>query len=239
MVDNDCLICVAQARGSSSVCSSSLLCSSLLCLGAPVQQFSWRCDPCGACLCAICSPVGLMQGCPGLRRLVLRHCGAVTDAGVRSVALPCKLLQASGGAGHCCAVNTAVERGSACDAKWCRDCPFFQLASPHIVDLQEVVLEHTAVGDAGLLQLSQLPHLRRYWRAEGNNEHRARREGGKTHLTSCAGVWVFILQYCKSTQPCRPCSAPLPLQPDTVQLHFISGPPRLPARRAARQARSA
>lgn len=58
------------------------------------------------------------QGCPRLRRLALRHTGAVTDMGARAVANRCK-------------------------------------------GLRDLVLEHTAVGDAGVLALAKgLPALR-------------------------------------------------------------------------------
>ncbi|KAL4431369.1 hypothetical protein ABPG75_006625 [Micractinium tetrahymenae] len=64
--------------------------------------------------CILC----LAQGCPRLRRLVLRHCGAVTDAAVRAVAVRCK-------------------------------------------QMEELVLEHTAVGDGGVLHAARgLPLLR-------------------------------------------------------------------------------
>ncbi|PSC74491.1 F-box LRR-repeat 4 [Micractinium conductrix] len=64
--------------------------------------------------CLLC----LAQGCLGLRRLALRHCGGVTDSGLRSVAMRCK-------------------------------------------QLQDLVLEHTAVGDEGVLHAARgLPCLR-------------------------------------------------------------------------------
>lgn len=152
-----------------------------MCGGAPAPQAH-------QCTCVLtCPPLSQtnpLQGCPRLRRLVLRHCGAVTDAAVRAVAVRCKQLQARGGswAAHAYCVAGEGPRKAAQGGHPRLHEPGFKhqrlqlgpipsaafthstsriLASRSLPGSQELVLEHTAVGDAGVLHAARgLPALR-------------------------------------------------------------------------------
>ncbi len=121
VVDDDCIICLAQARtgpGGSGVTAGSTSetsrsqgmlakwhsCSVVLSSGTAGSE---RLPPC----CAPPPPAARLQGCPRLRRLALRHCAAVTDAAVRAVAARCKQMQVCSSALGCscsCGASSAT-----------------------------------------------------------------------------------------------------------------------------------
>ena len=120
MVDNDCLICVAQvgnqhqrvkagwfgmvgrclSRGENLRPTSPGLVPARPAAGLrfsePPELGTSRSRPPGLPR-PLAATSWCLQGCPRLRRLLLRHCGGVNDVGVRSVALRCKQLQARPG----------------------------------------------------------------------------------------------------------------------------------------------
>lgn len=135
---------------------------------APVNVPKWR--PNSHCRSRL-PPQPALQGCPRLRRLALRHCGGVTDVGVRAMATRCKQLQVQGCRGRCCHCPIAPHMWGCsfgAEPRWARSCPAgtspsSRHFSPCLFSpcLQELVLDRTAVGDAGVLHAARdLPLLR-------------------------------------------------------------------------------
>ena len=166
MVDDDCIICLAQV-GRAVLQHTPAPCRRVM------QGCKWPQAPAlHRLMAALYACWGCtLQGCPRLRRLALRHCGAVTDAGVRAVATRCKQLQVQGGKpqplllphGHSHA--PVLLEGQACMFACC--CP--ASTSPPVLSsfllllhpMQELVLDRTAVGDGGVLHAARgLPLLR-------------------------------------------------------------------------------